>query len=113
MINTKAKFLKAAQRKTIQVEFPGSKEKITLQELTLAQRLQIVDAQRQEKPTMEVLALAVALSADFLTEKDVPDIVDQCSEKALQSLSSAVIELNGMAPESVEEAEKNSESGQS
>jgi hypothetical protein len=113
MITTKAQFLKAAKRKSRQVDFPGAKDKITLHELTLAQRNQVVEFQRQEKSHIEVLALVVALSASFLDENDVPSLVEKCSDRTIQLLSSVVIDMSGMGSDSDEEAEKNSESGQS
>ena len=113
MINKK-QFFAATARKSREVTIPGSDAKLTLRELTLAQREQVLALQQQEgTKAADVLALAVALSADCLDEADAPKMADDCSELVIMELSGHVLELSGMQPDAVEDAAKNSESGQS
>ena len=110
----KKQFFAATARKSREVVISDSDTTLTLRELTLAQREQVLALQQQDGvKASDVLALAVALSADCLSETDAPKIAAECSELTIMELANHVLELSGMQADAVEEAAKNSESDQS
>lgn len=113
MITNKEDFFKAAAYKSKEVPLPDREGTLMLRELSGADRDKVLQVQQSGEKAMVVLATAVALSAEFLDESDVPALLNSCSEKVISALSSEVLELSKMGSQALEEAQKNSESDQS
>lgn len=103
----------AAKRKAIEVAIPDTDEVITLHELKLGDRQKMFSQQSSGMEALEIMALAIVLSCPDLNEEDAALIVEEWRESVIIHLGTKILELNGMSPGAVEDAEKNSESDQS
>lgn len=108
MINDADSLFKAIpSRKEIEVDIPGSDEKITFKELSVSDRMDYVNLRKADDFSIDKLAAFVIVRAcDFLDDTQVDAVEERFSPEVLAFFSGKILKMSGMLKSQLDEAEK-------
>jgi len=108
MITNLDSLLRACPLKEATLRLPGTVETILLRELTLADRAEHLERNKENPDYLRSAAWLVARSCPALTDDDIEGLISGLSLETIKYRSGEVMRLSGMlAKDAVEEEVKN------